>query len=58
LNKSNDDLCSAERLQLQRSVEEAEQDIAAGNWVEHSEIIEKLKLWTKGERLRPLPEDR
>jgi prevent-host-death family protein len=40
---------SAERLELQRAVEEAEQDIAAGHWVEHSEVLGKLKRWSTGE---------
>jgi predicted transcriptional regulator len=37
-----------ERLQLQRAVEEAEQEIAEGKWVEHSEILEKLSRWSTG----------
>jgi prevent-host-death family protein len=45
---------SAERLELQRAVEDAEQDIAAGNWVEHPEILAKLKRWSAGE-VEPLP---
>ncbi|MFY9823182.1 MAG: type II toxin-antitoxin system Phd/YefM family antitoxin [Thermoanaerobaculia bacterium] len=40
---------SAERLELQRAVEDAEQDIAKGNWVEHSEVLRKLKQWSTGE---------
>ena len=40
---------SAENLQLQRAVEEAEQDIAEGRWTEHSEVMEKLKRWSAGE---------
>ena len=40
---------SADRLQLQRAVEEAEQDIAEGRWVENSEVMEKLKRWSAGE---------
>ena len=39
---------SEERLRLQRAVEEAERDIAAGKWVEHSEIVEKLNRWSTG----------
>jgi predicted transcriptional regulator len=40
---------SAKRSQLQRAVEQAEQDIAEGRWIEHSEIVEKLKRWSAGE---------
>lgn len=40
---------SAERLQLQRAVEEAEQDILEGRWIEHAEVMEKLKGWSAGE---------
>lgn len=40
---------SAERLELPRAVEEAERDIAAGNWVEHPEMLAKLKRWSTGE---------
>jgi antitoxin YefM len=36
---------SAERLELQRAVDEAERDIAEGQWVEHSEVVAKLKRW-------------
>jgi predicted transcriptional regulator len=50
LNLSEDLQSSEEHLQLQRAVEEAEQDIADGNWVEHSEVVEKLKLWSDGEQ--------
>ena len=39
---------SAERLQIQRAVEEAEQDIAAGRWTEHREVMKKLKRWIEG----------
>lgn len=34
---------TAERLQLQRAIEDAEQEIAGGKWVEHSEVSEKLR---------------
>jgi prevent-host-death family protein len=40
---------SADRLRLQRAVEEAEQDIAEGNWVEHSRVVAKLKRWSADE---------
>jgi hypothetical protein len=39
---------SDEPLQLQRAVEEAEQDIIAGNWTEHREVMKKLKKWIQG----------
>ena len=39
---------SAEHFAVQRAVDEAEQDIAAGKWVEHSEIEAKLKRWAGG----------
>jgi antitoxin YefM len=39
---------SSERLELQRAVEEAERDIAEGNWVENSTVMEKLKRWSSG----------
>lgn len=40
---------SADRLEIQQAVEEAERDIAEGNWVENSEILGKLKRWSTGE---------
>jgi hypothetical protein len=40
---------SADRLELQRAVDEAERDIAKGNWIESSEVLEKLKRWSAGE---------
>jgi len=40
---------SADRLALQRAVEDAERGIAAGEWVEHDEISAKLKRWAAGE---------
>jgi len=40
---------SSERLELQRAVDEAERDIAEGNWVEGSEVVAKLKRWSAGE---------
>ncbi|HXO21895.1 MAG TPA: type II toxin-antitoxin system Phd/YefM family antitoxin [Thermoanaerobaculia bacterium] len=40
---------SSERGELQRAVEEAERDIAEGNWVEHPEVLQKLKRWSAGE---------
>jgi predicted transcriptional regulator len=30
---------------IQEAVEEAERDIAQGNWVQHSEVMAKLKRW-------------
>lgn len=36
---------SAERLELQRAVDEAERDMSEGHWVEHSEMKAKLKRW-------------
>lgn len=40
---------SADRLELQHAVEEAERDMAQGHWVEHSEIEGKLRRWAAGE---------
>jgi prevent-host-death family protein len=40
---------SAERLALQRAVDEAERDLAQGNWVEHSDVERKLTRWSAGE---------
>lgn len=40
---------AAERMELQRAVDEAERDLAQGNWVEHSDIEAKLKRWAAGE---------
>lgn len=37
---------SSERLEVQRAVEDAERDLAEGNWVEDSEVMEKLKRWS------------
>jgi predicted transcriptional regulator len=31
--------------EVQQAVDEAERDIAQGNWVENSEILKKLKRW-------------
>src|SRR5438105_12631922 len=36
---------STERQELQHAVDEAERDLDAGNWVEHSEVVAKLKRW-------------
>lgn len=38
----------ASDLKLQQAVEEAERDIAEGNWVEGSEVVGKLKRWSAG----------
>lgn len=40
---------SAERMELQRAVDEAERDLAQGKWVEHSDVEAKLKRWAAGE---------
>jgi prevent-host-death family protein len=40
---------SAETGELQRAVEDAERDITEGRWVEHSEVLAKLKRWSTGE---------
>lgn len=34
-----------ERQELQKAVEEAEIEMAAGKWVEHAEVIGTLKRW-------------
>ena len=34
---------------LQRAVDEAEQGIAEGRWVDHAEVEAKLKRWAAGE---------
>jgi prevent-host-death family protein len=39
---------SSDRLELQQAVEEAERDIAEGNWIEGSEVEAKLKRWAAG----------
>lgn len=36
---------SSERLEVQRAVDEAERDLAEGNWVENSDVVVKLKRW-------------
>jgi prevent-host-death family protein len=36
---------SSDRLEIQRAVDEAESDIAEGNWVENSDVLVKLKRW-------------
>jgi len=40
---------SSNRLALQRAVDEAERDLAQGNWVEHSDVERKLTRWSAGE---------
>lgn len=40
---------SSERLALQRAVDEAERDLAEGNWVEHTDVARKLSRWSTGE---------
>jgi antitoxin YefM len=37
---------SSERLEVQRAVDDAERDLAEGNWVEDSDIVAKLKRWS------------
>jgi prevent-host-death family protein len=37
---------SSERLALQQAVDEAEADLAEGNWVEDSDVEQKLIRWT------------
>ena len=36
---------SSDHLELQRAVEDAEWDIAAGNWIEDSNMLVKLEWW-------------
>ena len=36
---------SSDHFELQRAVEDAERDIAGGNWVEDSDMLVKLKRW-------------
>ena len=36
---------STEQLELQHAVDEAEQEITRGEWVENEEIVAKLKRW-------------
>lgn len=38
----------SEPSQLQRAVEEAEEGIAQGRWVEHEVVAAKLKRWAAG----------
>ncbi|HYN21233.1 MAG TPA: type II toxin-antitoxin system Phd/YefM family antitoxin [Thermoanaerobaculia bacterium] len=40
---------SADQSELQHSIDEAERDLAEGNWVEHSAIDAKLRRWSTGE---------
>lgn len=40
---------SVERHEVQRAVDEAERDIAEGNWVEGSDVVVKLRRWATGE---------
>ena len=44
-----DRTADSERAQLQQAVEEAEQGIAQGRWVEHAEVAAKLERWAAGE---------
>ena len=36
---------STERLELQKAIDEAEQEIARGEWVENEEMVARLKRW-------------
>lgn len=36
---------SADRFEVQRAIDEAERDIAEGNWVEHPEVLQRLSRW-------------
>lgn len=38
-----------ENLELQRAVEEAEREIAAGRWVSHDEMKAKIERWANGD---------
>jgi predicted transcriptional regulator len=38
-------LSKGRKQEVQQAVDEAERDIAQGNWVENSEILKKLKRW-------------
>jgi antitoxin YefM len=40
---------SSDRQEIQRAVNDAEQDMADGNWIENSEVLAKLKRWSAGE---------
>jgi len=40
---------SSDRQEVQRAVDDAERDIAEGNWVENSEVLAKLKRWSTGD---------
>jgi prevent-host-death family protein len=39
---------AAEQLRLQRAVEEAEREVAAGRYVPHSTMLGKLRRWARG----------
>lgn len=38
-----------ENLELQRAVDEAEREIADGQWVRHAEVKTKIERWANGE---------
>ncbi len=40
---------AVEQPKLQQAVDEAEQGIAEGRWVDHAEVAAKLKRWAAGE---------
>jgi prevent-host-death family protein len=40
---------SSDRQEVQRAVDDAEKDIADGNWVKNSDVLAKLKRWSAGE---------
>jgi len=39
-----------ENLELQRAVEEAEREIAAGNWVRNEDVKSKIEQWSNAEQ--------
>jgi predicted transcriptional regulator len=40
---------ASEASQLQRAVDEAEEGLARGRWVEHRQVAAKLRRWASGE---------
>ena len=36
------------QTELQRSIDQAEREIAAGRWIEHAEVESRLKHWATG----------
>ena len=39
---------AAEQLRLQRAVEQAEHEIASGNYVPHRAVVQQLRRWARG----------